>query len=88
MVDELLGLWREMSENPAIIDEERKARGLLDDLPAELLDDVTNDYTEGAEAGIWDPNGGGADAATADFGFYTQAGQMEGDPADLKVEDI
>ena len=65
-----------------------QARGLLEDLPAELLADVTGYYTEGTEAGIWDPNGGGPEAATADFAFYTQAGQMEGDPAKLKVEDF
>ena len=88
IVEELLGLWREMNENPAVIDEERQARGLLEDLPAELLADVTNYYTEGTEAGIWDPNGGGAEAATADFSFYTQAGQMEGDPAELTVDDF
>ncbi len=33
-------------------------------------------------------NGGGADAAAGDFAFFTLAGQIEGDPATLKVEDF
>ena len=40
---------------------------------------------------IWachvDPNGGGEAAARSDFDFYTEAGQMQGPAADLKVED-
>jgi NitT/TauT family transport system substrate-binding protein len=88
VVEELLALWQEMNENPAVVDEERKARDLLSDLPAELLEDVTNYYTEGVEAGLWAPDGGGVEAAKADFEFYTKAGQMEGDPAELKVEDF
>ena len=33
-------------------------------------------------------NGGGADAAKSDFEFYSVAGQIKGDPKDLKVEDF
>jgi NitT/TauT family transport system substrate-binding protein len=87
IVEELLRLWREMNANPAVVEEERAARNLLADLPKELLDGVTAYYVEGTEAGVWGPNGGGADAAMADFDFYTLAGQMEGDAASLKVED-
>jgi NitT/TauT family transport system substrate-binding protein len=87
VVEELLRLWREMSENPAIVEEERAKRGLLADLPKELLDGVTAYYAEGVGAGVWSPEGGGADAAMADFEFYILAGQMEGEAASLKVED-
>jgi NitT/TauT family transport system substrate-binding protein len=87
LVDALLSTWREMNEDPSIIEQEREKRGLLSDLPPELLEDVTAYYTEGVEAGVWDPDGGGAEAAEADFDFYTKAGQMEGPVEDLKVED-
>ena len=87
IVEELLRLWREMSESPAIVEEERARRNLLADLPKELLDGVTAFYAEGTEAGIWSPEGGSAEAAMADFEFYIEAGQMEGDAAGLKVED-
>ena len=88
IVEELLRLWREMRDNPVIVEEERAKRDLLSDQPQEILDEVVGFYTEGAEAGLFDPNGGGADAATADFDFYTEAGQMQGPASDLKVEEF
>jgi NitT/TauT family transport system substrate-binding protein len=87
IVEELLRLWREMSEDPAIVEQERAKRNLLADLPKELLAGVTAYYAEGVEAGVWGPEGGGAETAMADFEFYTLAGQMEGEAASLKVED-
>jgi NitT/TauT family transport system substrate-binding protein len=86
LVEELLKLWREMNENPAIVEEERAARNLLADQPQEILAEVTGFYTEGTEAGLFDPNGGGEAAAMLDFDFYTQAGQIEGGTS-LMVED-
>ncbi len=44
-------------------------------------------YKEAVEGGLYDPNGGGVEAAKADFAFYVDAGQMNGPAADLKVED-
>jgi NitT/TauT family transport system substrate-binding protein len=88
VVEELLKLWREMKDNPAIIEEERAKRDLLADQPQEILDEVVPFYTESAEAGLFNPTGGGEEAAKADFEFYTEAGQLEGTPAELKVEDF
>jgi NitT/TauT family transport system substrate-binding protein len=87
LVESLLEVWREMNEDPAIIEQERAERGLLEDLPKDMLDGVTDYYVEGVEAGLWGPDGGGAEAAKADFEFYTAAGQMEGPADSLKVED-
>ena len=87
VIEELLRLWREMNENPAIVEQERAERGLLSDLPREILDEVVGYYAEGAEAGLFDPEGGGVEAARSDFDFYSEAGQMEGPAASLKVED-
>lgn len=88
IVEELLGLWRQMNENPAIVEEERAKRDLLSDQPQEILDEVVGFYTEGTQEGLFDPNGGGTEAAMADFEFYTEAGQMQGSASDLKVEEF
>jgi NitT/TauT family transport system substrate-binding protein len=87
ITEELLKLWREMTKNPQIIEEERGKRNLLADQPKEILDEVVPFYTEGAKEGLFDPEGGGEAAAKADFEFYTEAGQLEGMAADFKVED-
>jgi len=88
LVEELLKLWGEMNKNPAIIEEERAKRNLLSDQPQEILDEVTEYYTEGVEAGLWNPEGASEEIARGDFAFYVDAGQMKGPAADLKVEDF
>ena len=40
------------------------------------------------ESGTFPSNGGGAEAARADFEFNALAGKLEGDPASLAVEDF
>lgn len=87
LVEEMLKLWREMNADPSIIATEREARGLIADQPAEVLEGITDFYTEATQAGVYPPEGGGEAAAKADFEFYTTAGQLEGDPASLMVED-
>lgn len=87
IVEELLRLWREMNANPAIVEEERARRGLMADQPKEVLDEITAYYTEATAAGVYPPEGGGEAAARSDFRFFVDAGQMEGDPAALKIED-
>ena len=88
IVEELLRLWREMAENPNIVEEERAKRNLLSDQPQEILDEVVPFYTEAMKEGVYHPSGGGKEAAMADFEFYTEAGQLEGAPGDFKVEDF
>jgi NitT/TauT family transport system substrate-binding protein len=88
VVEELVKLWREMTENPGIIEEEREKRGLLADQPAEVLEEVPEYYEEGVEAGIWNPEGASEAMAKGDFAFYVDAGQLEGPAESLKVEDF
>lgn len=87
LVEALLTTWREMNKDPSIIDKERKRFNLLSDLPAELLQEVDAYYIEAVEGGLFDPNGGGADAAKSDFDFYVKAGQLKGPAGSLKIED-
>jgi NitT/TauT family transport system substrate-binding protein len=88
LVEELMKTGREITENPAVAVEFRNKYKLLPDLGADANTEITQYYKETAEAGSLALNGGGADAATADFAFFSLAGQIEGDPATLKVEDF
>src|SRR5690606_3468426 len=85
LTEELLKLWREMNENPGIIEEERARRNLLADQPKEVLEEVTSYYQEGVEAGLWGTEGASEEIAKGDFAFYVDAGQLEGPADSLKV---
>jgi NitT/TauT family transport system substrate-binding protein len=86
LVEEFVKLWAEMAKNPGVIEQERVKRGLLKDLPKEIVAKTTDFYTTGVKEGLYKTGGG--DAAKADFEFYLEAGQLTGSPAELKVEDF
>jgi NitT/TauT family transport system substrate-binding protein len=88
LVEELVKTAREITENPAAAVELRKKYNLLPDLGPEADAEIEAYYKETAEAGALALNGGGAEAAADDFGFFTLSGGIEGDPASLKVEDF
>ena len=88
LVEELMKTAREITENPAVAVEFRNKYKLLPDLGAEADTEISEYYKETAGAGSLVLNGGGADAAADDFAFFSLAGQIEGDPAALKVEDF
>ncbi|RWK56707.1 ABC transporter substrate-binding protein [Mesorhizobium sp.] len=88
LVEELMKTAREITANPAVAVELRNKYKLLPDLGAEADSEITEYYKETSEAGSLALNGGGAEAAKDDFAFFSLAGQIEGDPASLKVEDF
>lgn len=88
LVEELLRTWREIDANPAVIADLRAEYGLLPDLPSELEGEVVPFFEESVAAGVFPLNGGSPEAVRDDFGFYGVAGQLQGDPAELKVEDF
>jgi NitT/TauT family transport system substrate-binding protein len=88
LLEEILKVWRSMVENPQFVQEERERLGLLPDLPAELEKELLPYYEQAAEEGLFTQDCGGEPAAKEDFEFYNAAGQLEGDPADLQVEDF
>ena len=88
IVEELLKLYREMNENPGIIEEERVKRNLLADQPAEVIEEVPEYYEEGVESKLFNPEGGNEQMAKEDFAFYVDAGQLEGPADSLSVEDF
>ena len=57
-------------------------------MPAEILAELDGFYTDAVEAGLYDPNGGGRAAAAADMEWYSSAGQLDGDPSTLNIEDF
>jgi NitT/TauT family transport system substrate-binding protein len=88
LVEELLVVWRAINKDPNYVTSARKKYGLLADLPAELEPEVLPYFTESAKSGAFPANGGGVEAVKTDFEFYAIAGQLQGDPASLKVEDF
>jgi NitT/TauT family transport system substrate-binding protein len=88
LVEEVLKTWRDIADNPAVVAELRQQYGLLPDLPPELEEEMVPYYQESVDAGVFPLNGGGPEAVQDDFAFYTVAGQLEGEAADLKVEDF
>ncbi len=87
-LEELIKTWRQINDNPASALEERKKFNLLKDLPKDLEKEILPYYELGAKGGMFPKDGGGAAAAKSDFEFYSVAGQIQGDPASLKVEDF
>lgn len=87
-VDALHSVWTDMAKDPTIISKETDPNGPIGQLPAEILATLDTFYTEAVAGGLYDPNGGGREAAQADLEWYTMAGQLEGDPATLNPEDF
>ncbi|MCT8329335.1 ABC transporter substrate-binding protein [Albidovulum sediminis] len=87
-VDALHSVWTDMAKDPTIIRRETNPDGPIGQLPAEVLDGLDAFYTEAVAGGLYDPNGGGREAAKADMEWYVEAGQLEGDPATLNLEDF
>ena len=87
-VNALLSTWSEMAEDPTMISRETNPDGPIGQLPKEILGELDNFYTEAAAGGLYDAEGGGRKAAEADMEWYSQAGQLEGDPSTLNIEDF
>ncbi|HSK39425.1 MAG TPA: ABC transporter substrate-binding protein [Arenibaculum sp.] len=88
LVESLLTTIREINDDPAVVAELREQYGLLPDLPEELEADIGPYFEEAVATGSLSPNGGGEEAARSDFDFYGAAGELQGDPETLKVEDF
>jgi len=87
-VKALASVWQDMAKDPTIIRRETNPEGPIGQLPAEILAELDGFYANAVAGGLYDPNGGGREAAQADLEWYTGAGQLEGDPATLNAEDF
>lgn len=88
LVDSLHSVWTEMSADPTMVARETDPNGPIGTLPAEVLAELDEFYTNAVAGGLYDPNGGGREAAQADLEWYAGSGQLEGDPATLNPEDF
>jgi NitT/TauT family transport system substrate-binding protein len=88
LLEEILTTWRSIVDDPQFVMQERERLGLLKDLPADLEKELLPYYEQAAEEGLFTEDCGGEAAAREDFEFYNQAGQLKGDPAQLRVEDF
>lgn len=88
LVKALHSTWSDMAKDPTIISKETNPDGPIGQLPAEVLAELDGFYTEAVAGGLYDPNGGGRDAAMADLEWYALSGQLEGDPKSLNPEDF
>jgi len=88
LVKALASVWQDMQEDPTIISKETNPDGPIGQLPKEILAELDGFYTDAVAGGLYDPNGGGRNAAQADMEWYSKAGQLDGDPASLNIEDF
>ena len=88
LLEEVMAVWRAIVEDPSFVVEERERLGLLPDLPPELEEELLPYYEQASQEGVFATDCGGTEAAEADFEFYTVAGQLEGEPDQLQVEDF
>lgn len=87
-VNALVSVWQDMAKDPTIIRRETNPDGPIGQLPAEILAELDGFYADAVEGGLYDPNGGGRKAAMADMEWYSAAGQLEGTPDQLNIEDF
>lgn len=87
-VDALLSVYRDMAEDPTVVRRETDPDGPIGQLPAQLIEGLDEFYGDAVEAGLYSIDGGGETAAKADLEWYTAAGQLEGDPAEMNIEDF
>jgi NitT/TauT family transport system substrate-binding protein len=88
LVKALVSVWQDVAKDPTIVSRETNPDGPIGQLPKEVLGELDGFYAEAVEGGLYDPNGGGRKAAQADLDWYTRAGQLDGDPTKLNVDDF
>jgi NitT/TauT family transport system substrate-binding protein len=88
LLEETLTTWRTIVEDPNFVAEERERLGVGEDLEPELEEQIVPYYEEAGQEGVFATDCGGEEAARTDFEFYSLVGQVEGDPAELNVEDF
>ena len=87
-VNALVSTWQDMHEDPTIIRRETNPDGPIGELPQEILAELDGFYSDAVAGGLYDPNGGGRKAANADMKWYSSAGQLDGTPESLNIEDF
>ncbi|MCV0426027.1 MAG: ABC transporter substrate-binding protein [Roseibium sp.] len=88
LVEELIRTWREINEDPSAVVRLREQYNVLPDIEAVEVEELLPAFEQGVSIDLYPSNGGTAASVAEDFNFFTTSGSLEGDPADLKVEDF
>jgi NitT/TauT family transport system substrate-binding protein len=88
LVESVLTSWRDLTANPQIVAEWREKYKILPDAPADAVAEMVPYYRENAKEKTFPVNGGSPESAKADLAFYAAAGQVQGDPDTLDVNDF
>ena len=88
VLEEILTTWRAIVDDPNFVVEERERLGLAEDLEPELEEQIVPYYEQASQEDVFATDCGGEEAARTDFEFYSLVGQVDGDPAELNVEDF
>lgn len=78
LVEELLKTWKEIDENPEVVNELREKYDLLPDLPQEAAGEAAQYFSGAVEGGVYPLEGGSAEIVQQDIDFLASAGQVEG----------
>lgn len=88
LVEELVRTWREINEDPSKIVSLREKYNVLQDIEAVEVEELLPAFTQGVSINLFPDNGGTPESVAEDFVFFTTSGSLDGDPAELKVEDF
>ncbi len=83
LVEELMKVAAEFNADPSLPAKLRDQYGLLEDLPQEMIDEITPYFEVATGAALFPADGGGLPAVKSDFAFLTQSGALQGNPDEL-----
>ena len=88
LVEELVRTWREINDDPSMIVTLRDKYNVLPDIEAVEVEELLPAFEQGVSINLFPDNGGTPESVAEDFVFFTTSGSLDGDAADLKVEDF
>jgi NitT/TauT family transport system substrate-binding protein len=87
LVEELIKTWREINADPSAVVTLREKYNVLPNIEKVEVDDLEESYAQGISIDLYPDNGGSAESVEEDFVFFTTSGSLQGNAAELKVED-
>jgi NitT/TauT family transport system substrate-binding protein len=87
LVEELIKTWREINADPSAVVTLREKYNVLPNIEKVEVDELEESYAQGISIDLYPDNGGSAESVEEDFVFFTTSGSLQGNAAELKVED-
>ena len=88
LVEELIKTWREINMDPSAVATLRAKYNVLPDIEQIEVDELVPAFAQGVSIDLYPSNGGSASSVEQDFTFFTSSGSLDGNAADLEVEDF